>query len=229
MTDITLTATVLSSNPNLVPTGVIVFTNGSLTLGVVSLTNGVATLTISPTAIGSGPLNLLAYYPGDSNFAAGVSIPVINSAPAPGINTPPEPPTISNISFVSGSFVTNSSTAVRLGGRDINMSFYPSSFAFLNRAVNFKAILETTSPIAVCQVQLMDVTNNVAITNTTGTTSNSSGLILFDSGPLTVGTSPGNIRTDAVTMYEVHLTMTAGVVGSDFAICTNARIEIVYS
>jgi len=230
MANITLTATVLSPNPLVVPTGVIVFNNGSITLGVAALnSSGIATLTIDASVLGSGPQNLLAYYAGDANFAAGVSIPIINGTPGPIVGTPPAPPTISSVSFVSGQAITNSSTAIRLGGREINMSFFPSTFSYLNRAVNFKAIIETTSSSAVCQVVLMDVTNNVAIANTTGTTSTSSGLVLFDSGPLTVGTAAGNIRTDAITMYEVHLNMPSGVVGSDFAICTNARIEIVYS
>jgi len=45
---------------------------------------------------------------------------------------------------------------------------------------------------------------------------------------LTVGSSPGNIRNDAVRQYEAQLFMSGGG-GTDKVACTNARILITYS
>ena len=109
------------------------------------------------------------------------------------------------------------------------MSFYPSTIGSLNRTVRFKALIETTTALATAQIQLVDVTHDIVVTGTIGTTSSATGLFLFDSGPLTVGTSNGNIRTDTVSIYEVQLSMTAGNPITDRALCVNARVEIIYS
>lgn len=147
---------------------------------------------------------------------------------APGF-APPGPSASNAITFVAGVFTTNSNTPVRIGGRDLDMSFYPASVTPLNRTVRFRALIEVTTAAATAQIQLFDATNNIVITGTTGSTNVATGLVLFDSGPLTVGTSNGNIRTDMIPVYEVQLSMSGGNPSSDRAICSNARIDIVYS
>lgn len=91
------------------------------------------------------------------------------------------------------------------------------------------AVIESSVNTATCAIKLQDATNNVTITGTAGTTTTSSGLVIFDSGPLTVGTSNGNIRTDMVPIYEVQLSMPVGNIITDRAICTNARLEVTYT
>jgi len=147
---------------------------------------------------------------------------------APGYS-PPGPSSSNIITFVAGPFTTNSSTPVRIGGRDFDMTPFPAVVGNLNRQVRFIAAIEVTTAAATCTVQLQDVTNNVTITNTVGTTSTDTGLVIFDSGPLTVGTANGDIRTDMIPIYEVQLSMPTGNITSDRAICVNARLEITYS
>lgn len=143
--------------------------------------------------------------------------------------SPPGPSAFNVKDMVAGNFTTNSSTPVRIGASDIDMSIFPASIIPLTRYVHFKALIEVTSVSATAQIQLVDVTHDVVITGTIGTTSNATGLVLFDSGPLAVGTSAGNIRTDVDAIYEVQLSMTAGNPVTDRAICANARVEITYS
>jgi hypothetical protein len=150
------------------------------------------------------------------------------SAWSPGYS-PPGPASANTATLVAGNFTTNSSTPVRIGGRDLDMSFFPATITPLNRTVRFRALIETTSSAATAQIQLVDVTNNAVITGSIGTTSVYTGLVLFDSGPLTVGTSNGDIRTDMIAVYEAQLSLTTGNPSSDRAICANARIDIIYS
>lgn len=143
--------------------------------------------------------------------------------------SPPGPSNLNIKQMVAGNFTTNANTPVRIGASDIDMSGYPATIVPLTRNVHFKALIEVTTVTATAQIQLVDVTNNVVITGTIGSTSSATGLVLFDSGPLTVGTSNGDIRTDMVAIYEVQLTMTAGNPVTDRAICSNARVEVTYS
>ena len=69
---LTLTATVASSVS--MPTGSVVFSDGSTALGTVALSSGVATLTVSTLAVGSH--SLTAAYSGDGNFISVVSAAV---------------------------------------------------------------------------------------------------------------------------------------------------------
>jgi hypothetical protein len=66
---ITLTANVLAVSPGAgAPTGSVVFSEGSTTLGSASLTGGTATLAISTLSVGTH--NIIATYVGDTNFKA---------------------------------------------------------------------------------------------------------------------------------------------------------------
>jgi hypothetical protein len=143
--------------------------------------------------------------------------------------SPPGPSSSNVINFVAGPFTTNATAPVRIGGRDVDMSFFPATVANKTRIVRFVAVIESSVNTATCAIKLQDATNNVTITGTAGTTTTSSGLVIFDSGPLTVGTSNGNIRTDMVPIYEVQLSMPVGNIITDRAICTNARLEVTYT
>lgn len=130
------------------------------------------------------------------------------------------------IPMVAGNFTTSSATPVIIGAGDINMSLFPASVAPLTRSVHFKALISASSLSTVAQIRLVDSTDgSVAITGTIGTTSSTS-FVLFDSGPLAVGTSSGQIRTDVNAIYTVQLAMTSG---SGNVTCANARVEITYS
>jgi hypothetical protein len=145
------------------------------------------------------------------------------------LTAPPGPANANLKQLVAGNFTTNSSTPIRIGATDIDMSFYPSVSGGFNLTATFYALIEVTTTSATAEIQLVDVTHNVVITGTIGSTTQASGLYLFSSGPLTVGTSAGNIRTDAVTIYEAQLSMTTGNPVTDRAICANARVELTYS
>lgn len=143
--------------------------------------------------------------------------------------SPPGPSSANLKQMVAGNFTTNSNTPVRIGAADIDMSFYPAIAGGLTLRAYFIALIETTTPSATCQVQLVDVTHNVTVTGTIGSTSTSTGLVVFNSGPLTIGTANGDIRTDVASVYEVQISMTTGNPVSDRAICANARVELIYS
>lgn len=165
----------------------------------------------NPVAAGTPTIGELLKWNG-TEWIAGVSPPVISS--------------FTIIPMVAGNFTTSSATPVIIGASDINMSTFPASIPPLTRSVHFKALIAASSPSVVTQIRLVDATDgNVVITGTVSATSSTS-FVLFDSGPLTVGTSAGQIRTDVHANYTVQLAMTSG---SGTAICANARIEITYS
>jgi hypothetical protein len=78
-----LTATVNASGVGSAPTGLITFSSGSSTLGTAYLTNGStsggttsATATFDGTQLAPGQYNVVASYPGDTNYTASTSTPV---------------------------------------------------------------------------------------------------------------------------------------------------------
>lgn len=96
--NIQLTSVAISNNPNLVPTGIIIFAAGNRILGTASLDNtGTASITIPADLLGPGTWDLVAYYPGDSNFAPGTSVPLVEVVTGNGTQT--------NGPYVSGAVV----------------------------------------------------------------------------------------------------------------------------
>ena len=133
-----------------------------------------------------------------------------------------------SIYFTTGDSTTSSSIPIRIGAREIDMSLFPATIGILNRTIKFIAIIEASTGSAVTSIRLQDVTNNVTISSTTTTTSSTT-LVIFTSSALTVGSAAGNIRNDAITLYEVQLSMTSGNISTDRAICASGRIEITYA
>jgi hypothetical protein len=71
-TPVTFTATVTATPPGSgIPTGSVLFMNGTTTLGTATLNNGVATLTTSTLSIGNNPIT--AQYLADNNFGPSTS------------------------------------------------------------------------------------------------------------------------------------------------------------
>ncbi len=78
-----LTATVNASSLGSAPSGLITFSNGGSTLGTANLTNGStsggtasATASFDGTQLAPGQYNVVASYPGDTNYTASSSAPV---------------------------------------------------------------------------------------------------------------------------------------------------------
>jgi hypothetical protein len=196
-------------------------------LQIISLSQDIGGTLGSPLVVGlqGNPLSNAAPQANEVltwNGIAWVPLPVNGFAP-------PGPSAFNLRPMVAGNFTTTSGTPIRIGASDIDMSIFPATVSSLTRHVHFKALIEATSITATTQIMLYDVTDGAVITGTIGSTSNYTGLILFDSGPLTVGTLPGQIRTDVAAIYEVRLAMTSGNPSTDSAICANARVEITYS
>lgn len=85
---IRLSSSVISRNPHLMPTGNMVFSLGSRTLGVAELdSTGTATITLPAGAIPIGENQVVAYYSGDANFAPGSGSPLIQFVTVPTTTT----------------------------------------------------------------------------------------------------------------------------------------------
>lgn len=129
--------------------------------------------------------------------------------------------------FVANNTTSNSQIPLRIGARELDLSLFPATIGSKSRVVKFIAVIEATSITSITGIRLQDITNNSTVSGTSTTTSSTS-ILLFDSGSLTVGSSAGNIRNDATTLYEVQLSMPSGNPSTDRAICVNARVEISY-
>ncbi len=135
-----------------------------------------------------------------------------------------------DITFVSGVTLNGFSTPAGVGGRELDITLFPALLtdgSGRTRSLTFNANLEVSAPGVDGYCQLFDTTNNVVITNSLFHFTNSVAAA-FTSLPLTVGTTPGTIRSDAITRYEVQLWKVSNAV-TDRAICNNARITITYS
>jgi len=136
----------------------------------------------------------------------------------------------SDINFVAGTEMNGFSTPAGTGGRELDITLYPALLtdnSGRTRSITFKASLEVSAAGVDGYCRLFDTTHNVPITNTLFQFNNTV-TTEYTSLPLTVGTTPGTIRSDAVTRYEVQIWKTSGAV-TDRVICNNARLTIVYS
>eukprot|EP00697_Spironema_sp_BW2_P008860 gnl/Spiro4/23585_TR11653_c1_g2_i1.p1 gnl/Spiro4/23585_TR11653_c1_g2~~gnl/Spiro4/23585_TR11653_c1_g2_i1.p1 ORF type:complete len:591 (-),score=-101.37 gnl/Spiro4/23585_TR11653_c1_g2_i1:13-1785(-) len=131
------------------------------------------------------------------------------------------------LNLASGLFSTTSNIFTRTGARYIDMSIFPSTIGALTRTVAFTADIDMTSGATSVEVQLYDSTHTVAITGT-DLTSTSTTNARVTSGPLTVGSSAGNIRNDVASQYELQFKMNGGG-GGDAVFLTNARLVITYA
>ncbi len=130
------------------------------------------------------------------------------------------------ISLASGLFSTTSSAFTRVGGRKIDLSSFPATVGDLTRVVTFKADIDMTATATSVEIQLYDVTNAVSVTGSDLTSTSTSNVEV--SATLTVGSSPGNIRNDTPSQYELQLKMNGGG-GSDAVFLTNARLLVAYA
>jgi hypothetical protein len=115
---------------------------------------------------------------------------------------------------------------LRIGARDIDVSNYPATAAGLSRHIRFACTFESQGS-GTANIKLVDITDSADITGAASTTT-SQAATTFTSSDLTVGSSAGNIRSDAVKQYELQLWMTGGG-ANDRVACTSARLLITYS
>lgn len=128
------------------------------------------------------------------------------------------------IPFVDGVFNTNSSFAIRAGGRFLDLTPWPATIGTLTRTVKFVANIESSFSGATAHVQLQNVTDNETVTGTNLTTSNLSNTEV--SATVTVGSSSGNLKTSKT--YEVQVYLSGGG-ATDRVTITNARLLITYA
>ncbi len=107
------------------------------------------------------------------------------------------------------------------------MTPFPATIGTLIRQIEFIVDIQKTTGATSVEVELFDVTNAVQITSTDLVYSATNDLTEVSSGILTVGASPGDLRNDAPTMYEVHFKMNGGG-GTDQVFMTNARLLVSY-
>lgn len=134
-----------------------------------------------------------------------------------------------DISFIAGTELNGFSTPAGMGGRLFDVTQFPALMtdgSGRTRSMEFYADVEVSAAGVDGYCQLLDTTHNVVVTNTLFHFTNTVAAEIH-SVPLTVGTAPGNIRSDVPTRYEVQLWKTSNSV-TDRVICNNARITIVY-
>ncbi len=135
----------------------------------------------------------------------------------------------SDINFVAGTEMNGFTTPAGTGGRELDITLYPALLtdnSGRTRNIVFKASLEVSAAGVDGYCRLFDTTHNVVVSNTTFQFANTV-TTEITSVPLTVGTNPGQIRSDATTRYEVQIWKTSGAV-TDRVICNNARLTIFY-
>lgn len=160
-------------------------------------------------------------YPGSIKGAAFVwSGAIWNVLPYDGgLLLPPD-----DIVLVSGSANNNISTPFAAGGRIVDLSGYPATFGTLTRTVTFFVDLQSTSGSATAFVQLHNDTDNEIVTGTVLSTQNTAPTEF--SSVLTVGSSPGNLKTGKMYLVEIY---TTGGLASDHVTITNARLVVTYA
>jgi hypothetical protein len=121
------------------------------------------------------------------------------------------------VPFVMARMTTVDNSFLLVGARKVNIA----GLTFSN--VYFVADLYMTGGATNAEVRLWDTTDGVAITNA-DVTSTSVTPAEVKSLLVPVGTSAGMLRVDAIKMYQVELHMVGGVLGTDMAFCTNARL-----
>jgi len=115
-----------------------------------------------------------------------------------------------------------------MGGRKVDLSPYPAVVGRLTRNISFLVNVQKTSGATSVEVQLFDVTDAVQVTSTNLTHSANNDLTELSSGSLTVGSSSGNLRSDAPKVYEVNVRMNGGG-PSDQVFVANARLLVTYT
>lgn len=134
-----------------------------------------------------------------------------------------------DINFISGTELNGFTTPAGMGGRVIDMSLFPASQtdgSGRNRLVEFFIDAEVSAAGVDGYCQLFDTDHNVVVTNTNFHFTNTTAAEIH-SVPLAVGSTPGMIRSDTPTRYEVQLWKVSNSV-ADRVILNNARITIFY-
>lgn len=132
-----------------------------------------------------------------------------------------------DINFNAGTQLNGFTTPAGIGGRNIDMSKFPTALPDGRvRTVKIHADVEVSAPGVDGYIDLFDTTHNVVVTGTFFQFTNT--IVSEVSSTLTVGANAGNIRNDGITRYEVRLWKTSGA-PTDRAICNNARITITYA
>lgn len=136
----------------------------------------------------------------------------------------------SDINFISGTELNGFSTPAGMGGRLFDVTKFPALLtdgSGRSRTIEFYADVEVSAAGVDGYCQLYDTDNNIPVVGTNFHFTN----IVADeihSIPLTVGSSPGNIRNDATTRYEVQLWKVSNSV-ADRVLINNARLTITYA
>lgn len=141
---------------------------------------------------------------------------------------------VRNIDLVfSDEHDTASTTPSRTGVRELDLSEYPTALGSLSRQIRFRATMENSehSTQFYTEVRLVDLTNNIEVTGTLMDNSSEVDRSIvkeFDSGSLSIGSSAGDIRDDAPTLYSVEFRGVGTLGPTERAILSNARLEIRY-
>lgn len=125
---------------------------------------------------------------------------------------------------------STSSIYVPVTDKAINLTNFPPTLNGLTRVIKLRAMTSCSASTATTEIQLYDVTHGVAITGTTldnSTAADKTVSTELVSAALTVGSSNGNIRSDAPATYRFQYRRTAGS-SSEYAIVSGAYLEFTY-
>lgn len=134
------------------------------------------------------------------------------------------------VPLLDGDFSIDLGTFTRVVARTIDARRLPTTSYGRTLKARLSVVLESSVVGVTAEAQLYDQTNGVIVTGTTLSNSAAPSKVLpfeVTSGALTVGSSAGNIRRDAVTLYELRLRMSVGT-SPDVAILRNARLRFTY-
>ena len=137
------------------------------------------------------------------------------------------PVTTYELTILAEVAVVDTNTYTRVGGRQLDLSAYPTMIGTLNRVVTFVVDMDCTAGATSVDAKLYDLTHTVDVSGTS-LTHNTSTNTEVSSAALTLGSSAGDIRTDVAAQYEVYVKMVGGMLGVDSGVCTNARLVISY-
>jgi hypothetical protein len=155
-----------------------------------------------------------------------VAGPTVQRVLIPGPIGPRGAPGPTTIPLFSGLGQQNVATYLRAGGASLDMAGFPT-ISGLSRTVLFTCDYSVSSSLDTGAVQLWDATNGVLISGTLDTTSQVAAK-RFVSPPLIVGSSPGNIRSDAPIEYDVQISLQVGGL-TERVLILNACLLITYA
>jgi hypothetical protein len=132
--------------------------------------------------------------------------------------------------LIAGEMTTTSTTPTRKGSRTIRFADFPASIGNLVREVRYVASLDVSATPAIATVDVWTKEGDIQVA---GTQLDNAAAAFptqpteFESAPLTLGVTPGMLRTDIAATYIARIWRVDGTISNGIT-CTNGRFSIRY-